>query len=89
MTRELRDHFLAKLAKAQEQRSQRADWIEFERSVMFEAVNNERQARGLPPISLTDVMRVERMATGHVDYSSKFALYCAELVFVSVERIYP
>lgn len=31
---------------------------------------------GLP---IESIMRVERTASGHVDYQRKFALYCAEL----------
>lgn len=85
----LRDLFLAKLVEAQKQRHTRDDWIEFERTTLFEAVNQERASRGLPPVSLADVMRVESFACGHVDYSSKFALYCAELVLTPVERIQP
>ncbi|WP_432263375.1 hypothetical protein [Cupriavidus sp. TMH.W2] len=30
-------------------------------------------------IDLSEVLRVERMASGHADYQSKFAVYCWEL----------
>lgn len=54
-------------------------WVVHERQVMFDAVNDERKQRGFDPISITDLVRVETQATGHVDYTRKFALYCSEL----------
>lgn len=33
-----------------------------------------------PPLTSAQIERVEQWACGHSDYSSKFALYCAELV---------
>lgn len=78
--RPLRDRLLQSLSKAQEQRRQREDWIEYERNSMFDAVTRERTLLGKGPISMELVERAESMACGHVDYSSKFALYCAELV---------
>ncbi len=54
-------------------------WVAFERQVMFEAVNLERRVRGLPQVTLRQVIRVENQACGHVDYAHKYALYCAEL----------
>ena len=38
-----------------------------------------REAAGFPPVPLEAVARVEQQAVGHVDYTAKFALYCAEL----------
>lgn len=35
--------------------------------------------RGDNTITLEQVLRADRMAAGHSDYSSKLALYCAEL----------
>jgi len=80
--RDLRDRFLAVLTKAQEHRPLRTvdAWIVFERTTMWKTVNTERKHRGLAAIDIADVERVERLAVGHSDYSSKFALYCAELV---------
>lgn len=43
------------------------------------AINCERSKRCLPDIERSEVVAVERSAAGHVDYASKFALYCAEL----------
>lgn len=90
----IRDELLAVLTKAQEERSRRSPygpdgWIQFERSTLHAAVNAERLARGCMSIPVDHVERVERLANGHVDYSRKFALYCAELVFKDVAAIEP
>jgi phosphopantetheine adenylyltransferase len=79
------------LTEAQWERSLRNDWVEspdgpselgwviFERETMHRAVNQVRGENGLAEISVEHVKRVERMATGHSDYTFKYALYCAEL----------
>jgi hypothetical protein len=74
------------LTHAQEQRDDRQevidgelDWIRYERQTMHDAVNQARADRGLPPTPLTLIERAEKQATGHSDYTKKFALYCAEL----------
>ncbi|PRX91943.1 hypothetical protein [Allonocardiopsis opalescens] len=54
-------------------------WVWFEAETMLRLLNNERTERGLPLASVRDVMRLESMAAGHVDYTKKYALYCAEL----------
>lgn len=54
-------------------------WIAAERTVMLDEVNEWRALLGKPAVDVAAIERVERMATGHSDYSSKFALYCAEL----------
>jgi hypothetical protein len=87
----LRDRFRAVLAKAMEQRDKRPDfvdtmdgpeleWVLYERVVMLDEVNRMRAERGYPKVDSYLVLRAERMACGHVDYHSKFALYCAEIV---------
>lgn len=84
------DVLRATLASAQEERPQRPDlingpdgpeceWAVYERARMYETVNAIRAERGLAPVPVEDVTRVERLAVGHSDYSRKFALYCAEL----------
>lgn len=87
--RELRDRLLKVLEKAQERRPElRGDklienepaFVHYERHQLFNAVLQERQKLNKPPIQLSEIKRVETMACGHSDYSSKFALYCAELV---------
>lgn len=77
--RDLHGPFLAGLSAAQKWRSSRVDWVLYERQTMRNLVNVERTAMGLPVVTLADVERVETQAEGHSDYSSKFALYCAEL----------
>jgi hypothetical protein len=74
------------LTEAQEERPNREevingelDWITYERTVMLNTVNAARAARFLPPLTVDEIERVEMSATGHVDYTKKFALYCAEL----------
>jgi len=55
------------------------EWVFHERTVMTAEVNSKRHQRGLPPITMKDIARLERLAVGHSDYMPKFALYCAEL----------
>lgn len=95
----LHDKMLKVLVVAQDHRKERQDmvpsnnprekypeigWVVYERQVMFDAVNTERTNRGLEPIGIEEVARVETTATGHVDYTRKFALYCAELAVSNV-----
>lgn len=56
-------------------------FVPHEQQGMTNAVNQARTARGLPPVTLEDVQRVEQQAVGHIDYTAKFALYCAELAW--------
>lgn len=78
------------LSRAQEEREQRPDlvdgpegpeclWAAYERTRMHETVNDIRAERGLPAVPVEDIVRVERLAVGHSDYSRKFAFYCAEI----------
>lgn len=57
------------------------EWIAAEHNAMLRAVDELRAARGLPQIDRMFVARAEQMAAGHVDYTKKYALYCADLVF--------
>lgn len=36
-------------------------------------------ARGRPDVTIKDVLRLDMLASGHVDYHRKLALYCREL----------
>lgn len=54
-------------------------WVLHERAVMHGTVNRVREDRGLPPVPVEEIERVERSAQGHIDYASKFALRCADL----------
>jgi len=80
----LSDRFHKILVEAQKLRPEKSQWLNgelewviYERQVMLEAVNTARFNRGLSP--LTNVDSAERCAVGHIDYTRKFALYCAEL----------
>lgn len=79
------------LCRAQEARElfPNIEWIDFERLVMLAAVNKFRISRGFDLRSLEDVERVEQMASGHYDYTKKFALYCAELIHTPASEIRP
>lgn len=87
------ERFDKTLAEAMKQRNNRTklveteydlcevpEWVVFERHVLFRAINRERAALGKAPISMSEQMRCEASAAGHVDYQRKYALYCAELV---------
>ncbi len=85
----LRDLLLNVLSTAQKERPRLRSaplnngepaFVLFERNAMFDAVTRERAKLGKGPRSMADLERVESQASGHSDYSSKFALYCAELV---------
>jgi phosphopantetheine adenylyltransferase len=82
----LRDWLYNTLTAAQDERHLRQAfvdgelaWIVYERETMHTAVNQARAERGLPALPIESIERVEMQATGHVDYTKKFALYCAEL----------
>lgn len=75
-----------RLAEAQADRVNRPEfvngepeWVFHERRVMLSWTNTYRLINGLPDVGIEEIERVERMACGHSDYTSKFALYCAEL----------
>lgn len=83
----LRQAMLKTLVEAQKERPNlrtfdngELAFVVHERSAMYEAVLLARCALDLPAIPLSEIIRVENMASGHSDYSDKFALYCAELV---------
>lgn len=84
------DKFAKLLTDTATERKKRPDWVKigdeeqpawvfYEREVMHAEVNRERSARGLGPLTLLDVRRVERWAQGHSDYGHKYAIYCTEL----------
>ncbi|MBN9214766.1 MAG: hypothetical protein J0J04_08120 [Microbacterium sp.] len=55
------------------------EWVLHERATMLAEVNRIRAERGVGPVDEAAIMDAEQPALGHVDYSSKFALYCSEL----------
>lgn len=79
MLRVLQD--AAKHRKLREAIDDRGDpaWVGYEREAMHAEVSRIRADRGLPPVGIEHVARVEQLACGHIDYATKYALYCAEL----------
>src|SRR5205085_8800919 len=81
------DHLRARLVAAQALRGRRNEivdgevqWATYEREVMCHEVNKLRARRGLAPVSIDDVRAKEDLACGHVDYTVKYAIGCADLV---------
>ena len=77
----IRDAILNALTAQQARRAKYDgdDWIAAERQVMLDETNEWRALLGKPPVDVAAIQRVEQWACGHSDYSSKFALYCAEI----------
>jgi hypothetical protein len=55
-------------------------WVLHELTVMHDEVNQARAERGLPPVDRRLVESAEQAACGHVDYATKWPIYCAEIV---------
>jgi len=86
--RDLQERFAEALAKEQSLRPTREHcidgevaWVRAERELMLSLVNAERAKLGYTPVDMADIHEAELGAAGHTDYSTKFALYCASLVF--------
>ena len=87
----LRDRFRSRLRELSSNRHLRTglvrtasghteiEWALHERAQMLVAVNEVRTERGLSPVSLSDVERADRLATGLIDWFEKFSFSCAEL----------
>jgi hypothetical protein len=56
-------------------------WQRYELDGMLTAVNAERAALHVPPVDISVIELADQVASGHCDYASKWAFYCAELVF--------
>lgn len=82
----MKKHMLDTLAAEQEKRNDNPKWLEAEFTLMLNTVNTERVRRRLSPVTREELRRREQLAVGHVDYSSKFALYCAELALGLPDR---
>lgn len=54
-------------------------WVVHERLVVLAKVTEHRVRFGLAPVAEQAVALVEHQASGHADYTRKFALYAAEL----------
>lgn len=86
---------LETLVAAQGERHKRQDWVEqpgyreigwavHERQVMTDRVNLLRSRAGLAPVPMTAIAIKENLAMGHIDYTKKWALGCADLVIDGV-----
>ncbi|MFJ4902902.1 hypothetical protein [Streptomyces sp. NPDC088727] len=84
-------HFKCVLERAAEERELRPElvpgpdgpecqWVAYERTKMLMAVNASRSERGLKEVTEKAVIKVERLAVGHSDYTLKYAIGCADLV---------
>jgi len=59
------------------------EWSESEASAVWSATRDFAQQHGLRVPELAEVVDVERQASGHSDYGSKWALYAVELTFAA------
>lgn len=86
----VRGHLYNALVAAQKERGKRGDlvdtptgpqcgWMLHERAVMLAEVNRQRVGGGSLPVDDAVLVRAEQQAEGHVDYTAKYALYCAEI----------
>lgn len=56
------------------------EWWVYEVEEMTKEVNRLRRKLNKEDLTPADIYRVEKEASGHVDYARKFSFYCAELV---------
>ncbi|MBK7823007.1 MAG: hypothetical protein IPJ61_18660 [Tessaracoccus sp.] len=75
----IRDAFTVTLTREHALRARRSGWLADELAAMRAAINRERHRQRLAPVDEAAVAAADRLAAGHVDYASKFTLYCAEL----------
>lgn len=59
------------------------EWSKAEAQAVWTGARDFAQQHGLHVPLFADVVRVERLACGHSDYSSKWALYVTELMMAS------
>jgi hypothetical protein len=92
----VRDTLRSELVAAQAERDKRPnfidtldgpelEWVVYEQQRMLAAVNVERAKRGLGPVDPAKIAKADRLSSGHVDYTDKFTLYCAELVVTEAD----
>lgn len=55
------------------------EWGVHERQVMLDSVNTIRRRHGKDPVDMASIEGADRQAAGHIDWSTKFALFCAEI----------
>ena len=93
---EARDEIMKRLTVQQKRRSKFTEdvtkdgethigWVFAERDCVLTAVNKLRAALGKEPVSAKDIRRIDNMAAGHSDYTSKFCLYAAEMVMAGIK----
>lgn len=90
------EHMHQVLTTAQDKRNERRTisdsglpgWVTYERERALAGVNWLRHMRDLPPVDMATIVRVEGMAAGHIDYTAKFAVYCADLGY-GVDEVRP
>ena len=86
--RDCYEHLKEALAAAQYERDKRRnigsdgqpEWIAHEFHVMHDETNRLRARLGRGPVDAEPIRHAEQMACGHIDYTTKFALYCADVV---------
>jgi hypothetical protein len=78
---EVKASLLDALSNQQARRDSYSDltWIQDESDRMLRETNDWRRLLGKRPVAIEAIAKVETWACGHTDYSSKFALYCAEV----------
>lgn len=59
------------------------EWTEKEAKAVWSAARDFAQQHGLRVPKFAEVVNVERQASGHSDYASKWALYAVELTFAA------
>ena len=78
----VRDWLKGRLMAEQENRTENPnDWDRLECQELLDCVNWGRAQLDKDPITMRMLVRAQAQAVGHIDYTSKFALYCMELIF--------
>lgn len=67
--------------QANRRSSQGLEWIARERTALATAATGWARQYDRAPVTVDQIEAIEHQAMGHIDYSSKLALYVAELVY--------
>lgn len=78
--RDKRPDFATKLPSWSSPHECGMEWWIYEVEEMTKEVNRFRRKLDKEDLTPADVYRVEKEASGHIDYARKFSFYCAELV---------
>lgn len=76
IARKIYDNFV----KEQSKRKFNKNWIEDELQFLWKETCNQRALVGKGPVSFEKIKSAELCAAGHIDYTTKCALYCDDLV---------